>query len=796
MVSILSRALWREIRRRPTQFLSVALVIALGVGLFSGSVDGYLNLTRSYEHLYDDLRLAHVTAIGGSPEEVLAAGEQMPTLTASASRTVADVPFRPSAEHTMVGRAVGLPPSGHATVNDIEVIEGQTLDPAMPNGVVVEQHMAGHFDLDVGDTFEISTPEGWETVEVLGVAASPEYLWPAKSRQEILILPDEFGVVFAHEQFVSGLAASAQRHETLFRLEEGASAQEVESAREAALAAGAFDAFTLEEQPSNAALQEDVAGFAEMAVMFPAFFLIAAAFATYVMLGRMVSGQTANIGTMRALGFRGRTITWHYAAIGLVLGIVASVVGVILGALLAEIFTRLYTGVLSIPAAIVEIRPATVVAAFATGVLTGLVAAWIPARSAGRTSPATAMRGQLPPGGGGESLLERLIPPLRGLPVRWLSAIRGLGRARRRSVASVIGVMLATMLVVATWGFLDSFEALLERQFVDIQQYDAQLHVSGRPAAEVAADVTAVEGVEAVEEALVVPVAVMGPDGSYSTMLTALEPEAEMHRLLDAGGSTLPVPTEGVLLGLALESDLGVGVGDSVTIDVAGLATLDDVPVAGFVKEPLGTFAYTSLPYATEVVGEAFGVAMPAEQDPANLLMLTFDDGVVGSEMRTPLSEIDGVEAFVDSNAFYDLVQGFMGLFYVVVGVMIVLGGVLAFTLIYTTMSANISERQGERAVLRTLGLSRRAIGSMVTLQNLILTLIGLIPGLIGGWLITWVFMITMSSDMFAFDLYIRPATFVVTAIAIIIVGLLSQWPALRAVDRLDLGQLVRDRSF
>jgi putative ABC transport system permease protein len=127
---------------------------------------------------------------------------------------------------------------------------------------------------------------------------------------------------------------------------------------------------------------------------------------------------------------------------------------------------------------------------------------------------------------------------------------------------------------------------------------------------------------------------------------------------------------------------------------------------------------------------------------------------------------------------------------------MIVLGGVLAFALIYNTMSANISEREGELAVQRTLGLSQRAIGSMVTAQNLVLTIIGLVPGLIFGWILAWVFMDTFSSDMFSFELHMRPSTIVLTSVAIIVVGLLSQWPALRAVGRLDLGRLVRDRSF
>ena len=91
--------------------------------------------------------------------------------------------------------------------------------------------------------------------------------------------------------------------------------------------------------------------------------------------------------------------------------------------------------------------------------------------------------------GRGEAWLERVIPPMRRLPVRWRSAIRGLGRARRRSAASIVGVMLATMLVLVSWGFIDSIQVLLDRQFVRIQRYDAQLYVGGRPADEIVADV-------------------------------------------------------------------------------------------------------------------------------------------------------------------------------------------------------------------------------------------------------------------------------------------------------------------
>jgi len=795
VVSLHARALWRDLRRRLGQVLSIGLVIALGVALFASSFDAYLNLQASYEQMYRDTRLADVTAIGGPTAEVLAAGSAMPAVVAAATRSVADVPLRPREGHTLFGRVVGLPPDGKSAVDKVIVLEGRTLDPSRPTAVLMERHMAEHFGIEPGASIEVATPAGWRSVEVAGIVASPEYIWPARSRQELLVLPDDFGVVFAADPFVATLAADALRHEALFRLRDDASAEATEEVRRAVLAAGAVDAYTIAEQPSNAALQEDVAGFAELSVMFPAFFLLAAAFATYVLLGRVISSQQANIGTLRALGLRRRTVLVDYSIVGVVLGLVGGVAGVILGALLAEIVTRLYTGVLNIEALVVEVRLSTVIAGLLAGLLTGVVAAALPARQASRISPALAMRGVMPPGAGGRSSMERLIPPLGRLPVRWLTVLRGIGRAPRRSFATVVGVVLASMLVLVSWGMVDTVQILLEQQFVRIQKQDAVLHLGDRRAEAVAAEVSTVAGVAKVEPALTLPVTLGVAGASYTTLLTALQPDTAMHELVSTDGSTLEVPGQGIVVGSALRGLLGLEVGDDVSVDVADLVAVPDVPVAGFVDEPLGTFAYTSLAYAEEVLAGQSAAVAPQSSSAADTLLVSFDAGVDRSAMRAALTALDGVEAYVDSRGLYALAQEFMILFYAFIGVMIVLGAVLAFALIYNTMSANVSERAVELGVLRTLGVSQRSIGGMVTAQNLLLIVAGLVPGLLLGWLLAALFMASFSSDMFTFDLRVRPTTFVLTASAILVVGLLSQVPALRAVGRLDLGRIVRDRS-
>jgi putative ABC transport system permease protein len=86
-------------------------------------------------------------------------------------------------------------------------------------------------------------------------------------------------------------------------------------------------------------------------------------------------------------------------------------------------------------------------------------------------------------------------------------------------------------------------------------------------------------------------------------------------------------------------------------------------------------------------------------------------------------------------------------------------------------------------------------IGRLVTAENLLLTVVALVPGLVVAYAMAAAFMASFSSDLFRFDLEVRPTTLLGTAVAILAVALLSQWPSLRAVNRLDMARVVRERA-
>jgi putative ABC transport system permease protein len=181
---------------------------------------------------------------------------------------------------------------------------------------------------------------------------------------------------------------------------------------------------------------------------------------------------------------------------------------------------------------------------------------------------------------------------------------------------------------------------------------------------------------------------------------------------------------------------------------------------------------------------------------PATSALLTYEEGANSSDVRNQIVELPQVAAFEDANAIYNIAKDFMGLFYVFIGVMLAFGAAMAFALIFNTMSVNIAERSREVATLLAVGTKRRTISRLITTENLLVAAIGIPLGLVVGYLTSAAAMASFQSDMFRFELYVRPLTFVWSALAILIVALVSQWPGLRAVRRMDIAQVVKERSL
>jgi putative ABC transport system permease protein len=783
-VRALRRKLLRDARRQRAQFVAITVTVFLGVTVYAATYDSFRNLEASYNQTAEEFHFANLFVSGGNPALFAAAAADTDGVEAVEVRLVADVPFR-LGEHKLLGRVVSLPAEGQATVNQLKVLRGSALDPASPT-VLVEEHLADEFDLAPGDTLEVLSAGAWVTVTVAGVASSPEYIWPARSRQDLLTSPEDFGVIFATADTAAALVGAPANEAVVYYENGEPDAALTATLADAAIDAGAVDTYTREQQASNAALEEDLRGFEEMALFFPILFLIAASMAAYVMINRLVYAQRPQIGILLAEGYTHRQIRRHYLGYGLLPALAGAVPGVVVGVLLARAITGWYTSIISVPVKVIEFRPTTAAIGLVVGLLVAVAAAWAPARTASRMVPAEVMRGLTPAGRGRRSIPEKLIPPLRRLPIRWRMALRGIERSPRRTLYTILGIVLSLMLVLVSWGMIDTMRHLVNRQFFDIQREDARLYFSAPLAAAQVATLSDIPGVASVEPSLEVPVSITAGTEQYATALVILEPGTAMHGFYGNDGGEFELGEGGVIAGSALSGLLGIDTGDDVAVTAPDLELVARAPVIGFANEPMGTLLYASRTTAA---------ALSGSDVPATSALVRFEADADRAQMRTVLSELPNVAAFRDAKGLYDVMQDYMGLFYGFVGLMLVFGAAMAFALIFNAMSVNIAERTREVATLMAEGMSKATISRLITSENLVVALIGIPPGLLLGYWVSSLAMGSFNTDLFRFDLFMQWTTLLWSALAIVAVALVSQWPGLRAVRRLDIPRIVKERA-
>ena len=785
-MSILGLKRNRDIRRQKWQFVAVLVTVVLGVALFAGMFNAYLNLGSSLESSYNRLVMADMT-VTGAEDGFLDTVMGINGVATAIGRRQADVPME-AAGDSLVGRVIGMPGDDQPDINKVDIVDGNYLNPEDNTGVMVEEHMASDFALELGDTFEIAG----QTVTVTGIAVSPEYLWPAKDRQTIFTPPGTFGVVFANESMLESLEGPAVQNQILVEYQHGVVVEDVDAKVEsAAESANAADIQTLADQPSNSTINEEIGGLQTMAVALPLLFLAAAGMAIYVVITRLVYSQRGVIGTLRASGFRAKTLSRHYRSYGVGVGLVGAAIGAVLGGLMGWGMTAIYTRVFGIPDLVADIHVPTILLALTFGAVAGAIASVPPARTVAAMPPAEAMRGDLPAQGGKRSAFETLIPPLRRAPVRWRMTLRGVGRNKRRSVAMVVGVILSAVMILAAAGSMDTMLTAFDRQFNEVSIEDAQSFFEipvGDPEVK---EVAATPGVMLAEPVIGLGATIRNGSKSYTTLVEGYQQNTNVH------GFPSGLPTSGVLLGQAMKDLLDVEIGQRVTIELSDLDTEISVLVQGLVDEPLATLSYMDSSALTDAINKANDavtaevLALPSFTS----VKAIYDPGASGQLAVDQIRDIDGVAAVVDATELRNLLQQFQLFFYVFIGMGLVFGSAMAFALIFNIISVNVAERVSEFATMRASGLTHRKVASMITGETFLLTTIGIVPGLVFGYWAAVAFMNSFSSDQFPIVAEVRPWTFVLTAVGLLVVAGLSLIPAVGAVKRINVGEVVRERA-
>jgi putative ABC transport system permease protein len=788
-VKMLDRKLLRDLSRMRAQVLAIVLVVACGVASYVSMLSTHASLERSGAEYFESYALADLFAtVNRAPVHLVDELRVIPGVEQVQTRIVREVIIDvPGLPEPGVARLVSLPRDGRLPVlNRLHVRAGRWPDPGRAGEILVNEAFAEKNAIGPGDQLRAIIGGAHQTLEIVGVALSPEYVYtvPAGS-----IMPDDrrYAIVWMSEaELAPAFDMDGAFNDLALALSPDASEEQVSDVIDRMLDRyGSLGAYGRDQQTSARYVRDELQQLESFGAVMPIIFLGVAAFLLNVVMSRMVSGQREQIAALKALGYGNLSIGVHYTKLMMLVALVGSALGGGLGALMGDALIGLYGQFFHFP--VLEYRLELDLLVFATllGVGAGLVGTFGAVRRAVKLPPAEAMRPPAPTRFG-QGPLERLgVGRLLGVPGRMM--LRNLERRPLRALSSIVGIALSVALLVAGNFTQDSLEYVMDVQFELVQRDDLTVGFDQAVSMRAVQELRDMPGVVHAEPSRDVPVRLHRGHRQHETAISGLPADGGLRRVLDLELRPVSLPEQGVLLTRELGDKLHVDVGDMLEVQILDERRLDTrLSVAGFVDEMMGMQAYMEIDSLNRLLREG------PKATGARLLI----DPAQRDQVYQEIKEMPRVAGATLRTAAYDIFdETFAQTRLATVAIMVMFASVIAIGVVYNSARVLLADRSRELASLRVMGFTRAEI-SWILLGELGVQILLAIPiGWWVGYLLASGIVSTIDAELFRFPLLISPATYAFASAVIIAVGTVTALVVRRKLDHLDLVEVLKTRE-
>jgi len=786
---LLRKKLVREIMESKFRFFAISSVVAIGIILFTASYMSFLNLSKSYQYTYDRLNFEELLVrVDRAPERVVERLGSLPNIDLLTPRVSDPMGMELEDGTRITGQIIGTP-SSEPYVNMLYIREGSGLTGQEQElTCLVENHFAAFNDLGEGDTIYAVKNGERIPVRIAGVVSSPEYMMVFRNRQFPMTSATVYGVFYFNMQQARALTgySSNSYNEFAFTLKDYALLETTEAqVREILKPYGIEEVTTRDNQISKTLLEMDLRQFHDFALFFPILFFSIAAFSIYMILSRLVRTQRPIIGLMRAVGYSSRTVLRHYMSFALAVGLVGVVLGSVLGWAATGLISKMYSSTMKIPFVQYGTYPEVFLYGFLMAMGFCAISGIVPARRSAAVQPTEALRGVVDPARYGKvSWVERLLPRIDRLRVFWRLPLRNVFRNRRRTAFTVIGIMFAVILIMLNLGINDTVNANMNQAFNHLFTFDIAVLFLDPQTRVTQKKIENIPGVTAVEPTVGRPCTISNGDTDVESILMGALADTAMRGFLDEKNNEVLITPNHCLVSRNYRDELGIAVGDMV--EVTSLGRSRSFMVSDFILEPMGSFVYVPVEEARDLLG--YGTKSSA-------FYIQVDSGYY-QQVRDSLYEMPEVLTLVDLSQIKKEINSYMSLLYIVIAVMLVFGIIMASSLVFNTSTINIMEREQEVATMLTLGVPQWKASLSLTLENVMMGLLGLIPGYIAARIVMGQAMKLYENELFSFTPAISVWTFVITGVLVIALMVLSEFPSLRHIHNLDLAESTKRRSL
>ena len=478
----------------------------------------------------------------------------------------------------------------------------------------------------------------------------------------------------------------------------------------------------------------------------PIIFYIVAALVSLTTMTRMVDEQRTLIGTYKALGYGKTIIAMKYIMYAFLATVIGSVIGAMVGSfvlpnIIINAYKMLYANVYKV------VTPINVMHCFvsvAISMICVIGATIVSCYRSLRTSAAELMRPSAPKNGK-NILLEKIPFIWRNMSFTWKSVFRNISRYKKRIFMTIFGICGCMSLLLVGFGIKDAIGTIVESQYEDLHKYDLYAKYStGYNEEEIKVINDYYDSEKEIASYINMYSAtsqISNEKRNVSGYIYAIDDIDKFKEFIIFGeGKNIPeLEEDGVVITKKLSILLDVKVGDEIELKGANGNEGPRVKITGIAKNYIFHYVYMCKETYEKIYGTEY----------------LYNQTLIKQNGKNDLSEKLLKNEYIASVStakslrgnFENMLEGLD----IIILVIIISAGGLAFVVLYNLNNINICERVRELATLKVLGFYDMDVSAYIFRENVVLTIVGILTGCVGGNLLHEFVMDTIEVDMVMF---------------------------------------------
>lgn len=751
-MNLLFKKMLRDMSEHKLQFIAIFLMAFIAIMVFTGVGAEAYGLEDNLNNFYNETNMANIWVYNNTISNNTVDSVDNLSSTIEVERqlkldSVANMTNNPDVDLYFIE---------NNTISKYYPLEGSNINISDEDGIWLDKRFADAHDISVGDKINLTTQGIKIEKTVRGLGYSPEYVFETPKKT---FMPDFKLQGFAYLSYKAIPGGVVQYNTLLIRTDKNFTQYQDEFNSSVSDNYSTF--MSRNNHPSDRSIQSEIDQHKTMGVVFPIIFIVVSLLTLLTTMTRIVASQRTQIGILKSLGFKNRTIVRHYLSYGFYLLLTGAVLGFIIGPLFVP---QLFVGSMSSAYTLPSWNPAfdwSFITVPAAMILLSVLFAYATVRSISHENPATTLMPKAP-----KISRLRFIGKTKtwknlSFKIKW--NITDINRSKIRTIITIICMVGCTVLVISSFGMNEAMYEVENWQYSDINHYNNQIRLEDNATSSQIDHINELYNGTKVMSASVE----IQHDGITKLQTLSSYNDTGIITPTDKNKESMNYTDDDILITEKTAQLLHVKKGDTVRWHMYGDNKWVNSKITGICADS-STQGLVMSPKQLDKLDINFTPSM----------IVTYNKTVDGN-----ITGISSVNSISDLQSSWDvLTETFSDM----IAFLLIFSVILSVVILYSLSILSFTESERDLATLKILGFKSRNIRVIYLIKNVFLSVVGFLIGIPSGYYILSFMFDTMGEDYY-FPVNLSPSTLLYSFIVVIGVSVIVNILFARKINKIDM---------